>query len=173
MNYNIALLGLIEIVSAITIGIFILALTYKIMQFVGMKYYGIKDFNLAYSIFTAAIIISVGLMVSGVIQPLISSFRLLNRESDTFLVVFKYMGIGLIYISIAYVSAILIGLISTFLYSKITPINEFEEIRNNNIGVALIVSSILITLTLLTKSGVVMLIEAIIPYPELPPGGFY
>jgi len=33
----------------------------------------------------------------------------------------------------------------------------------------LIVSSILITLTLLTKDGVILLIEAIVPYPELPP----
>ena len=63
----------------------------------------------------------------------------------------------------------MIGLISTFLYSKLTPIDEFEEIRKNNVGVSLIISSILITLTLLTKDGVILLIEAIIPYPELPP----
>lgn len=172
MNYNIALLALIEIFSAITIGIFILALTYKLVQFVGARYYGIKQFNLAYSIFTASIIISVGLMVSGVIQPLISSFRLLNNEPDTFVLVFKFMGTGFIYIAIAYVAAVLIGLISTYLYSKITPIDEFEEIRNDNVGVALILSAILITLTLLTKSGVMLLIEAIIPYPQLPPGSF-
>lgn len=169
MNYNIALLGFVEIVSAISIGIFILVLTYRIMEFVGKKYYRIEDFNLAYSIFTASIILSVGLMVSGVIQPLISSFRLLSRGDNTFLLVLKYMGTGAIYIAIAFVFAVLIGLISTFLYAKITPINEFEEIRKNNIGVALIVSSILITLTLLTKSGVVMIIEALIPYPSLPP----
>ncbi|MFT6867944.1 MAG: uncharacterized membrane protein YjfL (UPF0719 family) [Cyclobacteriaceae bacterium] len=172
MNYNIALLALIEIFSAITIGIFILALTYKIVQFVGSKYYGIHQFNLAYSIFTASIIISVGLMVSGVVQPLISSFRLLNQGSDTFTLVYKFIGTGFMYITIAYVAAVLIGLISTFLYSKITPIDEFEEIRNNNVGVAIIVSAILITLTLLTKSGVMLLIEAIVPYPQLPPGGF-
>jgi len=172
MNYNIALLGLIEIVSAITIGIFILALTYKVMQLVGSKYYKIEEFNLAYSIFTAAIILSVGLMVSGVIQPLISSFRLLDRGEDALMLVVKYMGTGAIYIAIAFIAAVLIGLISTFLYSKITPIDEFEEIRNNNVGVALIVSAILITLTLLSKSGVMMLIEALIPYPELPPSGF-
>ncbi|WP_258103919.1 DUF350 domain-containing protein [Marinoscillum sp. MHG1-6] len=172
MNYNIALLGIIEVVSAISIGIFILALTYKIVQFVGEKYYGIKEFNHAYSIFTAAIILSVGLMVSGVIQPLISSFRLLNKEEGTLLLAFKYIGTGAVYIAIAYVAAVLIGLISTFLYSKLTPIDEFEEIRKNNIGVAIIVSAILITLTMLSKSGVVMIIEALIPYPQLPPTGF-
>lgn len=169
MNSNIAILGLIEIFSAITIGIFILALTYKIMQWVGRKYYQIQEFNLSYSIFTSAIIISVGIMISGIVQPLISSFRLLNKQTDNFTLAFKYLGTGAIYIAIAYTATILIGLISTFLYSKLTPIDEFEEIRENNVGVALIISSILITLTLLTKSGVILLIEAIVPYPQLPP----
>ncbi|MEP5610970.1 MAG: DUF350 domain-containing protein [Cyclobacteriaceae bacterium] len=169
MNSNIAILGLIEIFSAITIGIFILALTYKIVQWVGRKYYQIKEYNLSYSIYTAAIIISVGIMISGIIDPLISSFRLLNRQSDSFVLAFKYIGTGAIYIGIAYTATILIGLISSFMYSKITPINEFEEIRKNNLGVAIIVSSTIITLTLLTKSGVILLIEAIIPYPQLPP----
>ena len=169
MNYNIALLALIEIISAITIGIFILALTYKIVQWVGRKYYQIQEYNLAYSIFVSAIIISVGIMISGIVQPLISSFRLLNQSADSFMLTLQYLGIGAVYIAIAYSATVLIGLISTFLYSKLTPINEFEEIRKNNIGVALIISSILITLTLLTKSGVILLIEAIVPYPELPP----
>ena len=82
---------------------------------------------------------------------------------------FEYITIGAVYIAIAYTATILIGLISTFLYSKLTPISEFEEIRNNNVGVSLIISSILITLTLLTKNGVILLIESIVPYPELPP----
>ncbi|WP_370088232.1 DUF350 domain-containing protein [Ekhidna sp.] len=169
MNPNLAILALIEIISAITIGIFILALTYKIVQWVGRKYYRIKDYNLSYSIFVSAIILSVGIMISGIVQPLISSFRLLNKSSDSFILAFKYIGTGAIYIAIAYTATILIGLISTFLYSKLTPIDEFEEIRNNNVGVSLIISSILITLTLLAKNGVILMIESIIPYPELPP----
>ncbi|MCP4458162.1 MAG: DUF350 domain-containing protein [Cytophagales bacterium] len=169
MNKELIILGLIEIVSALTIGIFILALTFKIVQWVGKKYYGIGKYNLAYSIFTATIMISVGLMASSVIQPLISSFRLLDMQHNNFILALRFLGTGVIYISIAYSVAILIGLVSTFLYSKLTPINEFEEIRENNVGVALMISSIIITLTLLTKSGVELLIEAIIPYPAGPP----
>ena len=169
MNPNIAALAIVQIISAITIGIFILALTYKIVQWVGRKYYKIQDYNLSYSIFVSAIILSVGIMISGIIQPLISSYRLLNRGSDSFTLAFEYFVTGGLYIAIAYTATVMIGLISTFLYSKLTPIDEFEEIRKNNVGVSLIISSILITLTLLTKDGVILLIEAIIPYPELPP----
>jgi uncharacterized membrane protein YjfL (UPF0719 family) len=169
MNRELIVLGLIEIISALTIGIFLLVLTFKIVQWVGRKYYGVEIHNLAYSIFTAAIMISVGLMASSVIQPLISSFRLLDKGHNSFVLAMKFLGTGGVYISIAYSVAILIGLVSTFLYSKLTPINEFEEIRENNVGVALMISSIIITLTLLTKSGVELLIEAIIPYPAGPP----
>ena len=172
MDYSLSIIALVEIFSAVSIGIFILALTYKIMEWVGKKYYSIEEFNLSYSIFTASVILGVGIMISGIIQPLISSFRLLAQNGDT-LPVLKYIGIGGIYIAIAYTAAVLIGLISTYLYSRITPINEFDEIRNNNIGVSLIISAILITLVILSKDGVVLLIESIVPYPELPPyGGF-
>lgn len=167
MNLDIALLGLIEIASAISIGVFILALTYKIVQYAGLRFYGIKEYNLAYSIFTAAIIISVGIMVSSVLQPLVSSFRLMSGEGISFMLFLRFFGTGGIYISIAYAVAIFIGLLSTYLYSKLTVINEFEEIRNNNVGVALIIGSIIITLSLLSQSGVELLIESIIPYPEV------
>ena len=166
MNRDIAILGLIEIFSAISIGIFILALTYKIVQRVGKKFYGLEDYNLAYSIFTASIIIAVGIMVSSVLQPLVSSFRLLAEQSTDFVLFIRFIGTGGVYIGIAYAVAIMIGLLSTYLYSKLTVIDEFEEIKNNNIGVALIIGSIIITLALLSNSGVELLIESIIPYPQ-------
>ena len=169
MNYKIALLGLIEIITGMSIGIFILALTYLILKFVGRKYYDIQHGNLAYSIFTASIMFSVGYMISSVIEPLISSYRLLSESEQGLGITFSYFGQGAIYIGIAYTFSILIGLLSTAVYAKITPLDEFGEIRNNNVGVALIVSSIIITLTLLTKDGVTMILESIIPYPELPP----
>jgi len=168
MNRDIALLGFIEIFSALTIGIFILALTFKIVRWVGKRFYGVRDHqNLSYNIFTAAIMISVGLMVSSVIQPLVSFFRLLDKSGDSFALALRFFGTGAVYIAIAYSVAIVIGLISTFLYSKLTEIDEFEEIKNNNVGVAIIIGSIIITLSLLTKSGVELLIESILPYPPV------
>lgn len=165
MNREIALLGIIQIFSAITIGIFLLALTFKIVQWVGKRYYGIERYNLAYSIFTSAIMISVGLMASSVLQPLVSSFRLLEKSNDNLELALRYFGTGAVYIAIAYSVTILIGLISTFLYSKLTVIDEFKEIKENNVGVALIIGAIIISLSLLSNSGVELLIESIIPYP--------
>jgi uncharacterized membrane protein YjfL (UPF0719 family) len=169
MNYNIALLGLVEIISAISIGATILSITYKLVIWVGRKYYGIESHNLAFSIFMASMLFAVGYMVSGVIPPLLSSFRLLNTQDAVWLTTFKYLGIGALYITIAFTAAVLIGLLSTALYAKLTPIHEWEEIKNNNTGVAIIIGVIVITLTMMSKSGVALIIESLIPYPELPP----
>jgi uncharacterized membrane protein YjfL (UPF0719 family) len=169
MNTKIALLGIIEIVSAVTIGVMILFITYKLVTWFGNKYYHIGERTTAFSIFIASILFSVGYMVNGVIQPLISSFRLLNTDENLFLVTLKYLGTGAIYITIAFTCALLIGLLSTYFYSRLTPIDEWKEIRENNTGIALIISAIVITLTLMTKSGVILIIESLIPYPELPP----
>lgn len=169
MNNKIAILGIVEIISAISIGIFILSITYKLVTWFGKKYYDISEKTPAFSVFTASILFSVGYLVSGVIQPLISSFRLLNTQESAWLVAGKYLGMGAVYITIAFISALMIGLLSTYLYSRLTPIDEWKEIKENNWGVALIVSAIVITLTLMSKSGVILIIESLIPYPELPP----
>lgn len=169
MNYKIALLGIIEIVSALSIGVFILALTYRLLVRLGRKVYDVKENNTAYGIFIAAIMFSAGYMVSSVIQPLISSFRLMSQTEPASWLVLKYFGHGLLYITIAYGVSITIGLLSTALYSRITPLDEWKEIRENNIGIALIMGAIVIVLTLLSKSGVGLLIESIIPYPDMPP----
>jgi hypothetical protein len=41
--------------------------------------------------------------------------------------------------------------------------------KNNNLAVALVVGSIIITLSLMTHDGVELLIESLIPYPDQYP----
>jgi uncharacterized membrane protein YjfL (UPF0719 family) len=69
----------------------------------------------------------------------------------------------------AYVLAVTICASGVFIYMFITPIDEFAELKNNNIAVALIVGSIIITLSLLTNNGVDLLVESFIPYPQQYP----
>jgi uncharacterized membrane protein YjfL (UPF0719 family) len=167
MNSKTALLAVIEIISAISIGVFILALTYQTVKYIGRKKYDIQPGNLAYSIFTAAVLFAIGYMVSSVIQPLISLFRLLAaNENDSFKLGLSFIGNGAIYIAMAFVAGVLVCFLSVAIYTSITPLDEFAELRNNNVGVALIVGTITITLALLTKDGVALLIESMIPYPE-------
>lgn len=170
MNSKIAFLGLIEILSALSIGLIILSLTYTVLKRYGKKKLGIGHNNQAYSIFIASVLFSVGYMVSGVIQPILSSFRLLsNTVESTGQLIVKFLGFGAIYIAIAYVAGLIISLSCINIYSALTPIDEFKEIKNNNVGVALISAAIMITLVMMSRDGVIMIIESLIPYPTMPP----
>lgn len=170
MNYRIAILALTEIFSALSIGVIILYTTYKILKYFGRKKLGIEQSNTAFSIFIASTLFAVGLMVSSVIEPIISSFRLLSSTSESsFEMITGFLGYGALYVLIAFSAGIIISLSGVIFYTNLTPIDEFKEIKNNNIGVSIIVSVIIITLVLMSKGGVNLLIESIIPYPELPP----
>lgn len=167
---RIGILALIEIFSALSCGVVILFITYKGLKYLAVKRYGIEKNNLAYSIFTAGVLLSVGLMMSGVIDPLLSVFRITSDQNSSFIsIILSFLGQGALYIAIAYASSITIIVIGVSIYANLTPIDEFAEIKNNNIGVAIIVCVIIVTLTLMCKDGVILLIESIVPYPELSP----
>lgn len=167
---RIGILALIEIFSALSCGVVILFITYKCLKYLALKRYGIEKNNLAYSIFMSGVLLCVGVMMSGAIDPLLSVFRIISDQNSSFgTIIFSFLWQGGLYIAIAYTSSIVIVVIGVSIYANLTPIDEFNEIKNNNIGVALIVIVIIITLTLMTKDGVVLLIESIVPYPELSP----
>ena len=170
MNSKLTLLATIEIVSALSMGIVILAATYQFLKYIGKKKYDIHPNNQAYGIFMAAVLFSVGLTMSGVIPPLLSLFRIFaTRDMGAMELAGKFIGYGAIYIGMAYVFAVIVCASGIFIYTFLTPIDEFAELKNNNISVALVVGSIIITLSLLTNNGVDLLVESFIPYPQQYP----
>lgn len=170
MNTKIALLGIVEILSALSCGIVILFVTYKLIRVYGKKKLGIESGNLAYNILIASVFFAVGYTLMGVINPIISSFRVLsNTDVSNTKLVLSFLGYGGVYIAIAYILSLLIAMIGLKMYTWMTPMNELVEIKDNNVGVALILGVIIIVLSLFSKDGIVLLIESMVPYPELPP----
>jgi len=169
MNENIALLGFVEIISSLSCGIAILFITYRILRVFAKKRLQLEESNLAYNILTAGVLLSVGTIVSGVIQPILDSFRILSQtnieKSDLIL---QFIGYGGLYILIAFISALLIVFIGMFIYANMTTLSELEELKKNNIGVAIVLVAIIFTLSLMTSNGITLIIESIIPYPDLP-----
>ncbi|MBL1279109.1 MAG: DUF350 domain-containing protein [Fluviicola sp.] len=169
MNEKIALLGFVEIISSLSCGIVILFLTYKILKIYGHKRLGIDHNNLAYNILIAGVLLSVGYTVSGVIHPILDSYRIISSSdvSKTALVL-SFLAYGGLYILIAYISAMIVVFLGLFIYSTMTSVSELQELKNNNVGVAIVLVAIIFTLSLITSNGIVLLIESFIPYPDLP-----
>jgi uncharacterized membrane protein YjfL (UPF0719 family) len=170
MNSKLTLLAFIEILSALSMGIVILAATYQFLKYWGKKKYEIHHNNQAYGIFMAAVLFSVGLTMSSVIQPLLSLFRIFaSRDMGSFELAWKFFVYGGLYIAMGFIFAVIVCATGIFLYTFLTPIDEFKELKDNNIAVAIVVGSIIITLSILTNNGVTLLIESFIPYPQQYP----
>jgi len=54
------------------------------------------------------------------------------------------------------------------LYTFMTPLKEVQGLKENNIGVSIVLAAIVIVLSLMCKDGIILLIESIVPYPQLP-----
>ena len=169
MNEKIALLGFVEIISSLSCGIVILFMTYKILKVYGQKRLGLDHSNLAYNVLIAGVLFSVGFIVSGVIQPILDSYRLLSSsEIGKSELIFSFLAYGGLYILIAYISSLIIVFLGMYIYSSMTSLSELKELKDNNIGVAIVLVAIIFTLSLITSNGVVLLVESFIPYPDLP-----
>lgn len=169
MNEKIALLGMVEILSSVSCGIFILFISYKMLRWYGKKKLDIDHYNTAYNIVIAGFLFAIGYVVSGVIEPIISSFRFLsNTKITTTELIIDFIAYGGLYIAIAFISATVICVLGAKFYSNMTSIDEMEELKNNNVGVALTLVVIIITLAMMSSDGINLLIESFIPYPDFP-----
>ena len=78
----------------------------------------------------------------------------------------SFISYGGLYIFTAYICSLIITGLGIVIYSNMTPLSEMKELKNNNIGVAVVLTAIIVTLSLMSSNGVALLIESMIPYPE-------
>ena len=79
---------------------------------------------------------------------------------------FKYSGLLL---SVIIITITLVIFISIKLFTYMTKnINEFQEIKKNNLAVAILTATIIISISLLVKESLYLLLETFVPYPEVP-----
>ncbi len=169
MKTQLILLSLLELGIAILLGVVVLYLAYSLISQVIFKKYNIQKNNIAYAVLVSAILFAVGLIMEGVIDPIANVIRQLSdtfdKPTDIFLHAIKYI---FMFIVISMLLALLINVLAVKLFMTLTKVDEFEEIANNNIAPALITGTITIVIALFAKAPAVQLLEAIIPYPDLP-----
>ncbi len=170
MNEKIALLSIIQIISALSCGVVILFITFRLLSWYGKHKLKIEATNMAYQIFIGGLTFSIGFIVSGVIQPILSAYRILSdSHMGTTDLTLSFLLYGGIYIATSYVLSVFVILTGIGIFTYLTPMNELKQIKENNIGVSIILISIIMVLALMSKDGILLFIESIVPYPELPP----
>ena len=167
MNYQLFTLSLIEVLLSIFISIAIFYSAYKILNKLFFKQKLLQKDNLALSIFISGTFLSIGIILSEILPSITNIIRIsaLQPEQVDILQIIKYSSL---YLLIGFVISIIINISVFLLFSLLTKgVNEFEEIRNNNVPTAIIIVTILISVTIITKESIALLISSLVPYPEL------
>ena len=169
MNTEIFYYSIIEIVISLFFGVTLLYFSYRTINKLVKNKFEINLDNVSYSIFSSSILFSVAYLISGIKSPILNSLKMLsndpNYEGSMILDSFKYSGIFLFIIIITIAIVIFIS-IKLFTYMT-TDINEFEEIKKNNIAVAILTATIIISISLLVKESLYLLLESFVPYPDI------
>jgi hypothetical protein len=169
---NQTVITLIELVMSILIGMSVLLVTHfgltKIYQKRTEDDSPYK--NTAYLIFVSGVMFSVSWLLSGIMEPLSSTLKLLFQAHDDGLTIslqyLKFLGL---FIGIGMAIGALINVLSYYIFSSITrDIDEFKAIANGNIGIAIMTTVIVIVITMFCREYFLLFLESFIPYPEMP-----
>jgi len=170
MNTKLFYYSLAEIGISLVIGVTLLYFTYRILDKYVMQKHNLSHDNISASIFVSSILFSVAYLISDIKSPLLNSLKMLgnNPEYDGVLVLdgFKYLGL---FLGVMLITIAIVIVISIRLFTYMTKnINEFEELKKNNIAVAILTAVIVISISLLVKESLYLLLETFVPYPEVP-----
>ncbi len=143
-------------------------ISYKLLlKLFGLKDQKINNDNLAISIFFSGIIFSIGYLLSGIIPSIINAIELirLHKEEAMFIEIFKYSSLALLFGFL--MSSVILFTSFTLMKSMTKYIKEISELKQNNMAVAILLTSILISITLICKDSLVFLLDIYVPQPEV------
>lgn len=158
----------IQVLIAFIAGLSCLFLLYRILNNVMRKRFEIQETNTAFAIFQVGILFSGALILSSVMDPAVNAIQFLNQGKDfnvstftsSFIYVLAFLAIGLIF-------TLIVIFVSMAAFFQLTHINEWQEIKNNNIPTALISAALILGMSLIMDDYIGHLCEALVPYPAV------
>ena len=161
--------ALTELFFSVVLGITLLYLTYKSLHKFFEKKYKIKDYNLSFSIVISSILLSVAYLISDIKSPILNSIKMVSSQADyQGSIIFDGFKYTFLFLFIVIVAISIIIFISIWLFTLMTKnIDEFIEIKKNNISIGLLLGVIIFSISLMVKESLYFLIETFVPYPEV------
>lgn len=161
--------ALTELFFSVILGITLLYLTYKSLHKFFEKKYKIKEYNLSFSIVISSILLSVSFLISDIKSPILNSIKMVSSQADyQGSIIFDGFKYTFLFLFIVIVAISIIIFISIWLFTLMTKnIDEFREIKKNNISIGLLLGVIIFSISLMVKESLYFLIETFVPYPEV------
>lgn len=168
MSNNIFLLASIQLILSLCFAIVVAFLAYKVIRMVLEKYYSITLDNMSFAYFISGVLLAVGYIISGAIQPVLNIVRIqIQKSKGTYDWILPSIQYVFAFAFIAFIIALVNTLLGVYLFTKLTyNTNEFEEISKNNQAVGLIIGVIIVVIAFFVRDSTVLLLESMIPYPK-------
>lgn len=171
MNLLVLLSGISTVILSLLLGVFVLFLGFRVFSRLSTDINEEEELlknNIAAAILSSSFIFSLGYMMKSSIYPLIQTFFniLFYSDGGPGRII---LGFALIILQFTIALFISVGSLWTGIkgFTWLTKnIDEFEEIRKNNIAVSILMSVIIITLALFLQEGIEKLLQVI----QLTPG---
>jgi uncharacterized membrane protein YjfL (UPF0719 family) len=166
MNTSLFAISIAQIVISIILLIFIIYIVLRFISFWLWKESKIQYSNQAFAIFNSGVVLAFGQMIVAAMNPIQNALHLLNNSNSSFYEKAKYVFFFILVV-------ITIGILSIFtivyLFDFLTKsIKETEELKKNNLSVAILLSVIIFTVAMIIKEPISGLLESLIPYPQIP-----
>jgi uncharacterized membrane protein YjfL (UPF0719 family) len=158
---------LLQTLMAFVMGLSSLLLVYKLMNgYLDRRYQLSETQNTAYGVFQTGVLLATSIMLKTIVDPAINGFRLFGESGfsgEDIMMVILY---SLLFVVIGVLCILLLIASATFLLFFVSRVDEWQEIKKNNIGVALISAAVVLGLSLVMGDYVGHLCESILPYPD-------
>ncbi len=163
MNYFI----FFQAIIAFLMGIISLFLVYKVLNIYLKRVFNIVEMNNAYAILQVGILLSTSILVSSIVGPGMNAIRFLNQNMTNIASISSSMGYIFIFLLIGLVFSLLVIAGGILVLFQLTNVNEWEEIKKDNLPTALISAALIVGLSLIMRDHVASVCEMLIPYPEV------
>jgi len=158
---------IIQTILAFLLGISSLILVYNLTNRYISSRVKLDSKNQSFGIFQSGLVISTALILSSVINPAINAIRIISIGNFDLMLAFKSMAYVLIFFAIGVLFTLIIVGSGVFALFRMTSVDEWVELSNDNKAIAYISAAILIGLALIMDQYVGHLCEIIVPYPEV------
>lgn len=156
----------LQAIIAFSMGIASLFLVYKVMNLYMKRTFQIEEVNTAYATLQLGIILATALLVSSIIGPGMNAIRFINQSAVSVSTVSSSLGYVILFLIIGVLFSMMVVAGGILVLFQLTHVNEWEEIRRNNVASALISAALILGLALIMKDQVASVCEMLVPYPE-------
>jgi putative membrane protein len=172
MNIQQISFGFIEFFLTIFISFVLIFFCYRLLLALTPKFdeeEQLKRKNVSVGLVLGGILLGEAIIVKQAIYPVMAVVQLfILGEDRSFFSFIKTLGLSIGHVLMAGILAVVSMLFCFWLFNLLTPrIDQYEEIKQNNMAVAVFMALFIVGICLLLSTGVSGLIKALIPFPDI------